>query len=350
MLKSVIIGCGNIFPMHAESIRQSCRGKAVIAGVCDNKQERAIAMGNKYTCAAYTDYREMIVKEKPDVVHVCTPHYLHKEMSVFAAEHGCHIFQEKPMALNCKETAETISAVKKAGVKFGISFQNRYNPGTVMCKKEIESGSLGKVVSARLVLCWHKPDAYYLKSDWKGTWDKEGGGVVIDQAIHSFDILRYIIGSEIDYVDCSIANRMHEKVQVEDEAAGIIMFKNSAYVNFYTICHYSYDDDVEMEVHCEKGMINIVKDSAKIWFRDKKLFNVKRAAPKPSEYIDYGEGFKDYWGYCHSIAIRRFYDAILNNTKPEIDEIEGYNTMALVDAIYESGRTGKRVYLSPGKY
>ncbi len=346
MLKSVIIGCGNIFPMHAESIRQTCIGKAQLTGVCDNKKERALAMGNKYKCAAYIDYKEMIIKEKPDVVHICTPHYLHKEMSIFAAEQGCNIFQEKPMALNCKEAKEIIAAVKKSGVKFGISFQNRYNPGTVMCKKELESGSLGSIISARLVLCWHKPDSYYLKSDWKGTWDKEGGGVVIDQAIHSLDILRYLIGDEIEYVDCCIANRMHEKVEVEDEAAGIIMFKKGAYINFYTISHYSYDDDVRMQLHCEKGIINIIKDSAEIWFNQKKIFNVKRAAPKSNEYIDYGEGFRDYWGYCHSIAIRKFYDSVINGTKSEIDEDEGYATMRLVDAIYESGMSGKRVYLT----
>jgi len=345
-LKVGIIGCGTIFPMHAESIRQACADVAVLAAVCDIKQDKLVNAGNKYKCATYANYRQMIDQEKLDVVHVCTPHYLHREMSCYAAERGVNIYQEKPMTITVKDAVE----LHKLIIKYAISFQNRFHPGTLLARKTIVSGAVGRVISARLVLAWHKPDEYYLKSDWKGTWDKEGGGVVIDQAIHSLDILRYLMDSEVLWVDACTANRMHVKVQVEDEAAGVIMFRNGAYVNFYTICHNSYDDDVEMEVHAEKGKIKIVKDSADVYLDAKKMFGGHTSAkPKPNQYIDYGDGWKDYWGYCHSIEIRKFYDSIINNTGVDVNEDEALETQWLIAAIYASGKSGKRIIMDEFK-
>lgn len=342
-LRVAIIGCGNIFPMHAESIRQACAKIAGIAAVCDIKKDKAGAAGAKYKAPFYLDYKEMIDREKPDVVHVCTPHYLHGEMSAYAAEKGAHVFQEKPLSINIKEALKAAEKVKSAGVKFGISFQNRYNPGTIMTREVISKGELGALKSAKLILTWCKPDEYYTKSDWKGTWDKEGGGVIIDQAIHSLDILRHVFGDEVDFVDATTVNRMHEVVKVDDEASGVIMFRSGAYINFYVMNHYSYDDDLTMEIHGEKGLIRIVKDSAEALFY--KGWKRKRAEPNKNDIIDYGEGVKDYWGVCHSIAIKKFYGSIINNTPEEIGIDEGLETQWLVEAIYESGRTGKKVYM-----
>jgi len=345
-LKVGIIGCGTIFPMHAESVRQSCAGIAELAAVSDIKQDRLVIAGKKYGCATYANYRQMIDMEKPDVVHICTPHYLHREMSEYAIERSINVYQEKPMTVSIRDAVELAGKVKEKGVKFAISFQNRFNPSTTLAKETAGSGALGKILSARLVLSWHKPDEYYLKSDWKGTWDKEGGGVVIDQAIHSLDLLRDIMGSDIDWVDACTANRMHVKVQVEDEASGVIMFKNGSYINFYTICHYSYDDDVAMEIHCEKGKVRIIKDSASVFYNEKKWpYNVKSAKPKKSEFINYGEGWKDYWGYCHSIEIKRFYESILQGKPVDVNEDEGLKTQWMIEAIYRSGKTGKKVFM-----
>jgi len=338
-LKINIIGCGNIFPMHAESIRQEAKDIAFLSAVCDIKKERAQNAAKKYNCNYYFDYKEMLLKEKPDVVHICTPHYLHKEMSIFAAKNNINIFQEKPMGLNLKHAKEIWQTIKKTKVKYAICFQNRYNPSSQLAKKLISSGKMGKIYSAKLILTWHKPDSYYLKSDWKGTFEKEGGGVVIDQAIHSFDILNWLFNDKIDYVYATTVNRMHKYVKVEDEASGLIMYKNKSYINFYTMCNYSYDDDVLMEIHCEKGRIKIIKDSAWAYFyKTGKTIKVK---PNPDDYIDYGNGVKDYWGVCHSLEIKEFYESILYNKKFELNEDAGLQTQLLVDAIYKSGKLNK---------
>lgn len=344
-LKIGVIGCGTIFPAHAESIRQSCKDIAYLAAVSDIKQDRLMAAVAKYNCAAYANYRQMIDIEKPDIVHVCTPNYLHKEMSAYAMERGVNVYQEKPMAISVIDALELYTLAKNKKVKYAVSFQNRFSSSIQLAKKSIDSGDIGKIISAKLNLTLFKPDDYYLKSDWKGTQDKEGGGVVMDQAIESLDILRFLFNSEIDWVDACTANRMHLKIQVEDEASGVIMFKNNSYVNFYVMRHYSYDDDVVMEIHGEKGKIKIVKDFADVYIKNKFFGGHKSAKPKKSELMNYGPGQKEYHGFCHSIEIRKFYDAVINNTVFDADEDAGLATQWMVEAVYESGRTGKRVIM-----
>ncbi len=334
-----IIGCGNIFPMHAISLK-NIKGVKIQA-VCDIKINRAVAQSQKYNCNYYCDYREMLSRESLDAVHILTPHYLHAAIAIYAAKKKINILVEKPMALNPTQAEQMIEAAKKNKVKLGVIFQNRYNPAAKLISARLKSGALGKFVAARLTLCWHKPDEYYSKSEWKGTWEKEGGGVVIDQAIHSFDLLRYLADDEIDFVDAHVANRMHKIVKVEDEAVGVIKFKKGIYVCFYTINYYSYDADVEMELHCQKARIKIIKDSAWIEYYNGKK---EKAVPDPGDYIDYGDGVKDYWGKCHSLQIEDYYKSLRKNETPFINGVEGKKTQDLIWGIYKSGQANRKIY------
>lgn len=340
ILNTGIIGCGTIFPMHAESLR---RIKGVrIAAVCDVRESRAADKARRYGCNAYSDYKEMLSSESLDVVHVCTPHYLHAPMVIEAAKRGINVLTEKPMALNPSDAKREVAAAKRCGITFGVISQNRFNPSSVLVKKRVSDGSLGKMRSARLVLSYCKPDSYYKKSDWKGRKDKEGGGVVIDQAIHYLDILRWLSPSPIEYVEANCANRFHSFIDVEDSAEGVIKFKNGFYASFYLMNYYSYDDDPEIEIDCEKARINIIKDSAKVaYFKGK----TEKAEPKKSEYIDYGDGVRDYWGYCHYNQIKDYYDSLKAGRKPAITGEDALKTQELVWAIYESSRRKAKVYL-----
>ena len=185
MLRVGIVGCGCIFTMHATSADHLKNSK--IVGVCDIKEDRANKAAEKYNCKAYYDYKEMINKDIIDVVHVCVPHYLHPIISKYAIEQGVNVLCEKPMSIKYEDGVRNVELAEEKGVKYGIIFQCRYNNASKLVKEYLDNGTLGKVISARVVLTWCKPDEYYSLSDWKGTWDKEGSGVVIDQAIHSRD-------------------------------------------------------------------------------------------------------------------------------------------------------------------
>lgn len=334
-----IIGCGTIFPMHAQSL-VNIKNVEIVA-VCDIKEKRARDKAAAYLCDYYTDYRKMLKSASLDAVHICTPHYLHLPMVLESAKNKINIVCEKPMALNPKDAARQIKCAKDNHVLFMVISQNRFNPSSRLVKKRIGDGSLGTLKGGKITLTYHKPDSYYKKSDWKGRKKLEGGGVVIDQAIHYLDIMRWLVPSPIDYVESNVTNRCHSFIDVEDEATGIIKFKNGFIACFYLINYYSYDADPQIELDCEKAKVNIVKDSARIGYLSGRE---EFAAPDDDEYIDYGDGVKDYWGYCHFTQIKDFYDAFNGRKSLEIKPEDSLVTQKLVWAIYESSRLKKKIY------
>jgi len=339
-LRVGIIGCGNIFLMHAQSLANTPGVR--LCAVCDKREKRAAAASHRYGCSSYRDYRQMLDKEELDAVHILTPHYLHAPMAIEAIRRGVNVLVEKPLAINPQDALRVVKAADKRHLKLGVVSQNRYNPGSQLVKKHLVQGRLGKVKAAKLVVSYHKPDSFYKKSDWKGRLRLEGGGVLIDQAIHFIDVLRWLINDKVDYVEAHTARRLHKFIEVEDLAEGLIRFSKGAYVFFYLMNYYSYDADPTIEIDCAQGRVHMVKDSCRIDFDDG---STAKAAPRPGEYIDYGKGRKDYWGFCHWIQIKEFYRALACGRQPEVDGREGLKTLQLVWDIYKSARLNKRVYV-----
>lgn len=334
-----IVGCGNIFLMHAQSLVNTPGVK--IAAVCDIRSSRARKASKRYNCRYYFDYNKMLKRERLDVVHILTPHNLHPPMAIQALRKKIHVLSEKPISINPRDAERMIEAARCNRVRLGVISQNRYNPGSQLVKRYLDNGRLGKVKAVKLIVSYHKPDSYYRKSDWKGRLDKEGGGVLIDQSIHFIDVLRWFIDDRVEYVEANVARRMHKLIEVEDLAEGVIKFKKGAYICFYLMNFYSFDADPEIEMDCENGRVKIIKDSARIGFYDG---TEVKAAPKPNEYIDYGENRRDYWGFCHWIQIREFYKALRQNRSPEVNGEEALRTQRIIWRIYKSARQHRRIY------
>lgn len=339
-LRVGIIGCGNIFPVHAVSILKD--GQAEIVAISDIKEDRAKKWADVYSCMFYLDYKEMIDQAKLDVVHICTPHYLHPRMVIDAAHAGIHVMTEKPMSITIEDAQEMIEVCEKNQVLLGVIFQNRYNSASVFIKSKLDQFHLGPILGGKCSVTWKRTDEYYSQSDWKGTWEKEGGGVLIDQAIHTLDLMRWFVGEEIDYVEGYIENRTHKLIEVEDIAEGLIKFKNGVHTSFYTNNYYSFDAPVEIELHCEYAIAKMVGDKASITFHDG--FTV-HSDLDPNDYVNFGDGVKSYWGISHVKQISEFYQSIRSGKSPEIDGKEALKTQVMIASIYESGKTKKRVYL-----
>lgn len=333
-----IVGCGNIFPMHAISV--SKLHNVELVAVCDIKEDRAKAKAEEFNCKYYLDYKEMIDKEKLDVVHICLPHYMHPPVAIYAASRGINIMTEKPMSIKLKDAEEMVKAAKDNNVTLGVIFQNRYNPGSQLIKKTLKSGELGSILSGKLSVTWDRSDEYYSKSDWKGTWDKEGGGVIIDQAIHTMDLMRWFVDSDIEYIDASINNRTHNLIDVEDSAEGVIKYKNGVLIGFYAINYYTYDAPVEIELHCDKGIVKMAADRASIKFNDGRELIADK---NPNETVDYGNGVKGYWGVSHIKQITNYYESLERGVKPEITGDEALKTQRMICGIYDSGKEKHRV-------
>lgn len=336
MLKVGIIGCGNIFTMHATSTDNLKNARLV--GVCDIKKERADKAAKRYNTKAYYDYKELIKNEKPDVVHICVPHYLHPIISRYALEQGVNVLCEKPMSIKYEDGENNVKLAKEKGLKYGIIFQCRYNNTSKLVKENLVNGKLGKVISARVVLTWCKPDSYYSLSDWKGTWEKEGGGVIIDQAIHSIDLANWFIDDKPIKVQAHLANRGHSIMEVDDTGEGLINYQNGATLSFWAMNNYGVDEPIEIRLLCENGKVVMSYDDATITFNDG---TVLTASTDDSNI--YYEGGKDYWGFQHIRQIADFYDSVENNREPSISGAEALKIQKLICAIYQSGRTDKIV-------
>ena len=328
-----VVGCGRISVMHLESIVYL--EDTELVACCDIKPERAEAAAKKYGAKAYTSYTEMLENEKLDAIHICLPHHLHCKVAVDAFEKGVAVLTEKPMDISYESAANAVNRAKELGVQFGVIFQCRYNASSQFVKDALTSGRLGKIITARSTLTWSRPDNYYADSDWKGTWDKEGGGVVIDQAIHSVDLTRWMIDSEVESVSCTMSNRGHASVAVEDTAEGLVTFKNGVKYGFYCMNNYGCDEPIEIRLYCERGKVTFTYDDAYIVYND----GTREEAHQSEAKLDSRIG-KEYWGIHHIRQIKQFYDALLGREPLEITGEEALKTHALVMKMYEIGRKG----------
>lgn len=373
-----IIGCGAIFGTHAFPLHTI--ENVEVKAVCDIKQPARETAGRLFDCDAYTDYHELIQRDDIDVVHVLTPHYLHAPMVIDAANAGKHVLTEKPMSITLEDAKAEIEAGQRNGVTIGVISQNRYNSASVAIKEAIDNGNLGRVVGQRILLAWFKPDDYYKNSDWHGTWDKEGGSLIIDQSIHVLDLARWFVKDEIVSVEASIDNRNHPAIETEDTAEGLVKYRNGVQSVFYATNNYTYNSPVMVETHCEKGMALMEFDRAQITYRDGKELNVLN---NPNDTLDeaaYQAFFnqsssqtafqtlkkwgvfgspvsipitwktpRPYWGVTHIKQIKNFYESLTAGVQPDITAAEAFKTQELICAIYQSAKTRQKVLLNQAK-
>jgi len=272
----------------------------------------------------------MFLKEDLDVVHICLPHYLHTVVARDAFEAGIHVISEKPMSIEYDDAARTVELAEKLNLKYGVIFQCRYNTPSQIIKERITSGKLGAVKCGRTTLTWYRPEDYYHLSDWKGTWDKEGGGVIIDQAIHSLDLANWFIGSTPVEVQSTLHNRNHPTMMVEDSAEGLIKYENGSLLSFFAMNNYFIDEPIEVRLYCENGTVRLSYEEATITYSDGTSEHVVN---EPQQIVSYTGG-KPYWSTQHAVQIYQFYKAVLGIEPLEISGREALKTQKIICDIY----------------
>ncbi len=333
-LRVGIIGCGRISVMHLNAASKLSQSELVAC--CDTKADRAQKACEKYGGKSYTDYKKMIKDENLDVVHICLPHDQHVEASIYALEHGVNVLSEKPMSIDYESAVKSVEAGKKSGKLYGVIFQCRYNPATFYIKKKIAEGKLGKLLSAHSRLTWSRPEeVYYVNSEWKGTWDKAGGGVLIDQAIHSVDLMNWIIDSEVDSLKCTMSKNVCEIIGVEDTATGVINYKNGVRYVFYATNTYMFDEPIRLELRFERGKIEFNFDDVLIVYQD----GSKEEFHADSRYSGV-EGAKDYWTNAHIVQIEQFYNSVLGDSELEITAESVLPIHKMIFDLYRSAKSG----------
>lgn len=326
-----IIGCGAIFPLHAKAI--SAIKDVNLLLVADIDADKATREGIEYACDATDDYREILNDNRIDVVHLCTPHHLHAEMAEELLRAGKHVLTEKPIAVDLPSAMRMLEAAQESSGQLGVVFQNRYNDASVYIKKTIDSGDLGKLLCMKGVVTWHRNESYYKDSNWRGRWSTEGGGVLINQTIHTLDLLQWY-GGEIKSVKGSITTDVFDGViEVEDTAHACIDFANNVRGLFYGTNTYLENSPVELELVFEEGTLNLRREHLYLW-KDGKETLVCEPMFSPAEG-------KSYWGTGHKRLIEDFYDHIFSGSKFWLDGPEGIKALELVKRIYSSSQRNK---------
>ena len=331
MIKTAVVGLGVIGKVHISAI--ASLENAGLSAVCDiDPSQKKSAPENT---AFYTDYDDLLKNEKPDVVHICLPHFLHYPYAKKAAEAGINIFAEKPLALNAREGEEYCRLEDQFNVKICLCLQNRLNATTETLHEILRKGTYGGVTGVRGSVAWYRSKEYYEAGPWRGIMAESGGGCMINQAIHTMDLMQYFAGSPIASVKGSIGQVLDYGIEVEDSATGRIVFKNNAQGLFTaSVANYT-DENVDIHVRCEKANFAIT---------DKKLFRFMDGkeeilAADNSDFMG-----KQVYGSGHGRLIAKFYRALETGGDDYIHPEEGMPSLRMIDAIRESSKTGKTVY------
>ena len=202
-MKTCLVGCGGIAAVHGNVLTSGIDTEFVAAA--DIKPEKAQSYAENFHTKPYPSLESMLDAEKPDVLHICTPHYLHVPMTIYALERNINVFMEKPPAISFDQLEELKKAAAKSDAQLGFCYQNRYNASIRAAKDLIDSGKAGKVLGARAFVTWCRGAAYYTESGWRGSLKTEGGGVLINQSVHTQDLLCFLLGDPTA-VDATMTN------------------------------------------------------------------------------------------------------------------------------------------------
>ncbi len=339
-----IIGGGMIGPFHAEAISQL--DDAELIGVATTREKTAKPFAEKFGVKAwYTDYRKLLQRDDIDVVNICTPPFLNEEITTSAAKEGKHVLVEKPIAINLRQADRMIEACQRAGVKLGVIFQSRFNKDVKRIKEAIDKGDFGKLIMADAYIKWFRTQEYYDSGAWRGTWDKEGGGALINQAIHTIDLLQWFIG-EVDSLYAFIDTTIH-KIEVEDVVVAALRFKNGAMGVIEGSTAIYPGMQRKMEIHGEKGMVIFEGDEIKLWdFVGQEKEGKEEEKVRGLEDKKLGDTSSDPTHHSvenHKLQIKDFVEAIRKDTEPFVNGLEGRKALEIVRAIYKSAKTKKMI-------
>ncbi len=333
MLRAAIIGCGSIYKLHANALLHTEQSE--LACVIDNRPERAQRAAELYSCQWYSDWTSILEDDSIHVVHICTPHHLHHTMGLEFLKHGKHVLCEKPIASEVRDAEAMIAAAESCQRHLGVVFQNRYNPNARRAKELLAQNHLGDVLGVKAIVPWHRDRAYYNSERWRGHWESEGGGVLINQAIHTIDMIQWLAG-DITSVQGQVATcALADTIEVEDMASGYLQFAGGQTGVFFATNDYTTNAPVEVELHCLEGTITL---------RGEDLIVNGEPMATPSDRSQ-SIIHKSYWGLGHEDLIQRFYQAVAENRRDYVSGRDGLRALQVVKAFYHSSLSRQPVRL-----
>lgn len=337
-LRLGLIGCGRISKNHFEAITQI--PEAEFVAVCDTNEEKAKLAAETYGIkGVYTNHHQMLKEEKLDLVSICTPSGLHPAQGVDVANAGVHVLTEKPMSTNISDADRLIRACDDNNVELFVVKQNRLNSTMELLKKAIDKERFGQIYFAQANVFWQRPQSYYDAENWRGTWEFDGGAFM-NQASHYVDAIYWLLGN-VDSVS-AYTSTMARKIEAEDTGSAILKFRSGIIASInVTMLTYPKNFEGSITIIGEKGTVKIggvaVNKVEKWEFEeydddDRVIFDSNYNPP-------------NVYGFGHSYYYQNVIDVLLGKTEPSTNGRDGRKSVEIIQAIYQSAKTGQRVSL-----
>lgn len=343
-MKYALIGCGRISTNHVKAV---INNKLEFTAICDIVPEHMEAVLEKNglredtSIKRYTDYKKMIAENELELVGIATESGIHAEIALYCIDNGIHVIIEKPMAMNMKDAEEIIRRSEEKGVKVSACHQNRFNVAVQEMRKALEDGRFGKISHGSIHVRWNRGKSYYDQAPWRGTWAQDGGALM-NQCIHGIDLLRWMMGNEVEEVYGVTRQQFHHYLEAEDIGMAVVKFKNGAIGTIEgTTNVYPQNLEETLYLFGENGTVKIGGKSTNnidVWnFSDESDADQKNKGLQEQTSNVYGNG--------HTSLYKDVIDAIENDRMPYVDAYAGRNALEMILAVYKSQKTGMPVKL-----
>ncbi|PKN84671.1 MAG: oxidoreductase [Chloroflexi bacterium HGW-Chloroflexi-8] len=337
-VKLAVIGVGTMGSSHARDIASI--PKTQLVAVCDLISDRAEEISQKFGCAFYTNYQDMLDNIELDGVIIATPHEAHTPISIDCLQRGIHVLTEKPLAVHVLDgekmrDAYQIALSKNPDLKFGIMFQQRTFGYWKSVKELLEKGILGKIMRVTWIITdWFRTQTYYDNGGWRASWRGEGGGVLLNQCPHNLDLLQWFVGMPEKIYGFAKLGKYHN-IEVEDEVTAYFEYANGAIGHFITSTAESPGTN-RLEITAEMGKLVVEKEKITFWHNKSSSIDEIQFSPNPYNLVENEEkniSFTHHGTPGHRLMIENFANAILYQDPLIAPAIEGLNQLQLSNAI-----------------
>ena len=346
-MKYALIGCGRIAVNH---IKAALNNGLEICAVCDIKPEAMETLLSKYglekeeAIRRYTSYRDLLAAEKPTLGSIATESGSHAEIALACIDAGVNIIIEKPMAMSMADAEEIIRRSEQAGVKVSACHQNRFNVAVRQTRKALEEGRFGQISHGSVHVRWNRNRDYYDQAPWRGTWAQDGG-CLMNQCIHGIDLLRWMMGDEVDEIYGVTRQQFHDYLECEDIGMAVVKFKNGAIGTIEgTTNVYPKNLEETLYLFGETGTVKLGGTST----NNIDVWDFADANEADEENRGLQEATSNVYGNGHTSLFADMIEAIEQDRPPYVDAVAGRNALEMILAIYQSAATGKPVKLPLG--
>jgi UDP-N-acetyl-2-amino-2-deoxyglucuronate dehydrogenase len=339
VLRVGLVGAGAISTQHLEAIG-AVEG-IELAGVVSASMDRARSVGERHGVWWSTHLEDLLVRDDIDLVAICTPSGLHPGQALAALRAGKHVVVEKPLAISLADAEAVVREGHERGLIVAVISQRRYEPVVRALKAAVDGGGLGRIIMIIAEGLYHRPQSYYDGAAWRGTRDLDGG-VLMNQAIHTVDLLRWI-GGPVASVAGHVATLGH-RMEAEDAATVSLRFASGALGVIAATTCLAVEQAVELRVYGDRGHVRLVGEVPAEW----EVPGVPAPEPAAAETAAGGVGATRTWGTSAAGFQRQYADiveAISTGRQPAVSGHDGRDAVEIITAAYEADRTGRAVEL-----